>query len=425
MTQIDMIIDHAKQLLTCASPGGPKRGDAMQSIGLIEDGAVAINEGKIIAVGPSSNLHNQFSAQTELDATGKVVCPGFVDPHTHVVYAGDRVNEFEMRIKGASYLEIMETGGGIISSARAVRAATIEQLVTETLPRLDTMLKLGTTTLEVKTGYGLDEESELKLLNTIETLALSHACTLVPTFLGAHAIPSEFKNSPELYVKNVIERMIPHAAKWYLDSVFKKREIPFFCDVFCEQNAFTLDQSRRILEAGIQWGMGVKIHADEFTSLGGVKLAIDLDAVSVDHLDVTTAIERNLLANSNTIGVVLPAVNFNLGSSHFADARSLLDAGCAIALSTDINPGSAPCPSMPLVMAIAARYQHLMPAEVINASTINAAHAIGMGQFVGSLETGKFADILILKTGDYRHLCYQFADNLVECVIKNGKIISN
>lgn len=424
MVQIDLLIYNARQLLTCASPNGPKRGTAMQNVGMIEEGAVAIDQGKIIEVGLSSDLKTRYTAKTMLNAQGKVVCPGFVDPHTHVVYAGDRVNEFEMRIKGASYMEIMEAGGGIVSSARAVRAASIDQLVDETLPRLDTMLKFGTTTLEVKTGYGLDEDSELKLLKAIETLAKRHPCTLVPTFLGAHAIPQEYKSKPERYVRIVIEKMLPHAAAWYEESLFKQLDIPFYCDVFCEQNAFTLDQSRRILEAGLLLGLGAKIHADEFTSLGGVRLAVELNAVSVDHLDVTTAVERDLLANSNTIGVVLPAVNFNLGSAHFADARSLLDSGCAIALSTDINPGSAPCPSLPLVMAIAARYQHLMPSEVLIASTINAAYAIGMGKRVGSLEPGKFADVLILNTPDYRHLCYQFADNLVESVIKNGEIIT-
>lgn len=425
MTQVDLLIHHAAQLVTCASPSGPKRGADMQDVGTLENGAIAISGQKIVAIGHSQDLLERFSASTSLDASGKVVCPGFVDPHTHVVYAGDRVNEFEMRIKGASYMEIMEAGGGIISSARAVRAASVEQLVAETRPRLDAMLRLGTTTLEVKTGYGLDENSEMKLLTAIEALAKSHPCTLVPTFLGAHAIPAEYQTNPEQYVTLVIEKMLPHAAAWYANSLFKTLGIPFFCDVFCEKNAFSLNQSRRILEAGIALGFGAKIHADEFTSLGGVKLAVELNATSVDHLDETTAEERTRLANSNTIGVVLPAVNFNFGSAHFADARSLLDSGCALALSTDINPGSAPCPSMPLVMAIAARYQHLLPSEVLNASTINAAHAIGMGTRVGSLEPGKQADVLILKTGDYRHLCYQFADNLVETVIKNGKIITD
>jgi imidazolonepropionase len=420
---IDLLIHSARHVVTCASPDGPKRGVAMQDVSLLEDGALAIDDGKIVAVGHTQELRARFSARDNLDASGKVVCPGFVDPHTHVVYAGDRVNEFEMRIKGATYMEIMAAGGGIVSSARAVRAASVEQLAEETRPRLDTMLRLGTTTLEAKTGYGLDEASELKLLAAIESLASSHACTIVPTFLGAHAIPAEYIADPEQYVTLVIEKMLPQATVWYQGSRFKSQGIPFFCDVFCEQNAFTLDQSRRILEAGLALGLGAKIHADEFTALGGVTLATELGAASADHLDVTTPDERARLASSDTVGVVLPAVNFNLGSAHFADARALLDDGVTLALSTDINPGSAPCPSMPLVMAIATRYQRLLPAEALNASTINAAYAIGMAERVGSLEPGKQADVLILNTGDYRHLCYHFGGNLVETVVKQGVVL--
>jgi len=320
-------------------------------------------------------------------------------------------------------MEIMAAGGGIVSTANAVRAASVEQLVGETRPRLDAMFRLGTTTLEVKTGYGLDEASEMKLLMAIEALASSHACTLVPTFLGAHAVPAEYKSDPEGYVTLVIERMLPQAAEWYQGSWFKAQGIPFFCDVFCEQNAFTLDQSRRILEAGLALGMGAKIHADEFTALGGVTLAANLGAVSADHLDVTVPEERARLAASGAVAVVLPAVNFNLGSAHFADARALVDEGAALALSTDINPGSAPCTSMPLVMAIAARYQRLLPSEVLNASTVNAAYAIAMGDRLGSLEPGKQADALILDTSDYRHVSYQFGGNFVKTVVKNGVVL--
>lgn len=421
--EIELLILNAGQLLTCAAPDGPKRGTAMQDVGLLENGALAIDQGKIVAVGRTNELMERFNARESLDAAGKVVCPGFVDPHTHVVYAGDRVEEFEMRIKGASYMEIMAAGGGIVSTANAVRAASVEQLVEETRPRLDTMLGLGTTTLEAKTGYGLDEASEMKMLAAIEALASSHLCTIVPTFLGAHAVPAEYKSDPERYVRIVIERMLPQAAEWYRGASFQAEGIPFFCDVFCEQNAFTLDQSRRILEAGLALGLLPKIHADEFTALGGVTLAADLGAVSADHLDVTTPEERAHLAASGTVAVVLPAVNFNLGSAHFADARSLIDEGAALAVSTDINPGSAPCPSMPLVMAISTRYQRLLPAEAFNASTINAAYAIGLGESLGSLETGKQADVLILNTNDYRHVCYQFGDNLVEAVVKDGIVL--
>jgi imidazolonepropionase len=421
--EIDLLIHSARQLVTCASPDGPKRGTAMQDVGLLEDGAIAIDSGKIVAVGRTGEMLERYSARQNLDASGKAVCPGFVDPHTHVVYAGDRVNEFEMRIKGATYMEIMAAGGGIVSSASAVRAASLEQLVGETRPRLDTMLRLGTTSLEAKTGYGLDEASELKLLEAIEALASSHPCTIVPTFLGAHAVPVEFKSDSEQYVRLVVEKMLPRAAEWYARSWFKTNGIPLYCDVFCEQNAFTLEQSRRILEAGLALGMGAKIHADEFTALGGVTLAADLGAVSADHLDVTTSEERARLAASDTVAVVLPAVNFNLGSAHFADARALVDEGAALALSTDINPGSAPCPSMPLVMAISTRYQRLLPSEALNASTINAAYAIGMEERVGSLEPGKQADVLVLNTGDYRHVCYQFGGNFVETIVKKGVIL--
>jgi imidazolonepropionase len=422
MIAVDLLVLHAGQLLTCASPHGPKRGAEMLDNGTIPDGALAIQDGRIVEVGPSSQLLAKYNPTTHLDAAGKVVCPGFVDPHTHVVYAGNRINEFELRIQGATYMEIMAAGGGIVSSARAVHAASLAQLVAETRPRLDAMLSLGTTTVEIKTGYGLNAESEMKLLQAIEQLAASHPCTLVPTFLGAHAIPAEYKAEPEQYVRLVVEQMLPQAAEWYAQSSFKSAGTPFFCDVFCELNAFSLDQSRRILQAAQSLGMSVKIHADEFTPLGGVTLAVESHAHSADHLDVTTPTERALLADSDTVGVLLPAVNFNLGSAHFADARALLDAGCAVALSTDINPGSAPCPSMPLVMAIAARYQHMLPAEALNASTINAAYAIGMAHKVGSLETGKQADLLILSVDDYRQLSYQFGDNLVQTVIKNGVV---
>lgn len=423
MMEIDLLIHNAHQVVTCASPHGLKRGAAMRDVGLLEDGAIAIDHGKIFAVGKTQELTSRFNPRKILDASGKVVCPGFVDPHTHVVYAGDRVDEFELRIKGATYMEIMAAGGGIVSSARAVRAANVEQLANETRPRLDAMLRLGTTTLEVKTGYGLDEGNEMKLLAAIEALAASHVCTLVPTFLGAHAIPAEYKSDPEAYVGIVIERMLPKVAAWYQGSRFKSQGIPLFCDVFCEQNAFTLVQSRRILQAGLALGLGAKIHADEFNALGGVSLAVELGAISADHLDVTTPEERARLAASDTVGVMLPAVNFNLGSPHFADARALIDAGGALALSTDINPGSAPCPSMPLVMAISTRYQRLLPAEALNACTINAAHAIGMGKTIGSLEPGKQADLLILNTGDYRHVCYQFGMNFVETVVKGGVVL--
>jgi imidazolonepropionase len=423
---VDLLIHSAAQVVTCASTGGPKRGEAMSDVGLIRDGAVAIADGQIVAVGPSVVLQADYRTREVLDASGKVVCPGFVDPHTHVVYAGDRVNEFELRLRGATYMDIMQAGGGIVSTMRATRAATVEQLVAESRPRLDTMLSLGTTTVEIKTGYGLDTASELKMLQTIAVLASSSPLDLVPTFLGAHAVPPEYKGHADEYVDLVIQEMLPAVVEWYQSSpprLLARFASPVFCDVFCEANVFDREQSRRVLVAGLTLGLPAKIHADEFANLGGVSLAVGLGATSVDHLDVTPPAEVEMLAQSNTIGVVLPAVNFNLGSTHFANARAMIDAGVALALATDINPGSAPCPSLPLVMAMACRYQKLLSAEALNASTINAAYAVGLGDRVGSLEVGKQADLLIVNAPDYRHLAYQFGGNLVERVVKRGRLI--
>lgn len=431
--ETDILILNAAQVVTCASTGqrravpkraAPKRGAAMQDVGLIVDGAVVVKDGRIHAVGTSIELAKQFSAKRTIDATGRVVCPGFVDPHTHVVYAGNRLDEFEQRIRGASYLEIMAAGGGIVSTMRATRQASVAELVAATLPRLEQMLQLGTTTAEVKTGYGLDLESELKMMEAIAALDLAQPIDLVPTFMPAHAIPPEFNGRADAYVDWVVEEMIPAAADWYKSSHFRQDGRPLFCDVFCEQNAFDVAQSRRVLAAGLAHGLPPKIHADEFTSLGGVGLAVELGATSVDHLDVTTAEDVALLADSNAVGIILPAVNFNLGSQHFADARVLIDAGAAVTLSTDINPGSAPCPSMPLVMAIATRYQKLLPAEAMNAATINAAFGVGLGETVGSLTAGKQADLLVLNCSDYREIAYQFGGNLVGTVVKNGRVVS-
>jgi imidazolonepropionase len=422
--QVDLLIQHAAQVLTCTSLGAPKRGAAMGDTGLIPDGAVAIRDGKIIAVGTTSDLNAQgYTAPIVVDGVGKVVCPGFVDCHTHLVYAGDRLNEFEQRIRGVSYMDILRAGGGILSTVRATREAPLQQLIDDADARLDAMLELGTTTVEAKTGYGLDTATELKQLDAIAALDDNHEIDLVPTFLGAHAVPPEYKGRPDDYVNLVIQEMLPAAASWYRNSTFAARGIPFFADVFCETNVFTREQSARILEAARSLGLLLKAHVDEFTSLGGVTMAAGLNAVSVDHLDVTGSVEIAALAASKTIGVVLPAVNFNLGSTHYANARVMIDAGAALALATDLNPGSAPCLSMPLVMAMACRYQRLTPAEALNASTINAAYAIGLGNLVGSLEVGKQADLLVMNTPDYRQIMYQLGGSLVKHVIKKGILL--
>jgi imidazolonepropionase len=284
------------------------------------------------------------------------------------------------------------------------------------------MWALGTTTAEVKSGYGLDSASELKLLRAIELLDQEHPIELVPTFMGAHALPPEYAGRADDYVDLVIREMIPAAAAWYATSRFATSGTPLFADVFCEQSAFDVTQSRRVLEAARAAGMRVKAHVDEFTELGGLAMALELGATSVDHLDASGPDGIAALARSSAVGVVIPAVNFNLGSTHFADARAIVDAGAALALTTDINPGSAPCPSMPLVLAIACRYGRLLPSEALIAGTINAAHAIGLGTRVGSIEPVKQADLLIVAARDYRHLAYQFGGNLVERVIKRGKL---
>ncbi len=420
---VDLLIHSAGQLVTCAAQGEAKRGAKMRDVGLIQDGAVAVQAGVIIAAGSSAQLRAEYTADRTVDAAGKVVCPGFVDPHTHVVYAGNRIDEFEMRISGASYMEIMAAGGGIVSTMKAVRDASLAQIVEQTRARLDTMLRHGTTTVEIKTGYGLDTANELKLLEAIAALDADHPIELIPTFMGAHALPPEYAGRADDYVALVVDEMLPQAANWYQQSAFAERNVPFFVDVFCEQNAFDVAQSRRVLEAGKALGMQVKAHVDEFTDLGGLRMAVELGAVSVDHLDVTPPDAFAALAASNTVGIIIPTVNFNLGSAHFAPGRGLLDSGAALALTTDINPGSAPCPAMPMAMAIACRYQRLLPSEALNASTINAAYAVGMGARVGSIEVGKQADMLILNTPDYRYLAYQFGDNLVKSVYKRGEMV--
>jgi imidazolonepropionase len=422
MEHVDLLLLHAKQVATCAGLG-PRRGAEMKSVGLIEEGAVAVRGGCITAVGPTAKIVEKYQADQTIDCTGKAVCPGFVDPHTHVVFGGDRAGEFELRIKGASYLEIMAAGGGIVSTVRHTRESSVEDLVTSAARRLDGMLALGTTTVEIKTGYGLDTANELKMLRVIEQLALEHPCTIVPTFLGAHTVPVEYKQDTERYIRLVIDDMLPEVMKWYGASLFSSRGVPLFIDVFCEDHAFDVDQSRRVLQAGIDRGLKAKIHVDQFNRFGGVTMAVELGAISADHLEVTDRIEIEALARSETIATPLPAVNFNLGAHAYADARGLVDAGAAVALATDINPGSAPCPSMPLVMAIACRFQSLLPSEALNAGTINAAYAIGLGNQIGSIEVEKQADLLILKEGDYRHIPYFFGGNPVETVIKNGHIV--
>jgi imidazolonepropionase len=414
--QVELLVHSAAQLLTLASDG-PQRGAAMGELGIIEDGAVAVKGGFIAPVGPTSEVRGQVTAVEAIDASGKVVMPGFVDPHTHLVFAGDRADEFEQRIQGATYMEIMAAGGGIMSTVRATRAASVGQLVEESRARLDRMLAHGTTTAEAKTGYGLDAETELRMLEAIRRLDAEHSVDLVPTFLGAHAVPVEYQGRADEYVDLVVEEMLPRVASLLVTH----SSLPF-CDVFCDEGAFTLEQARRVLEAAQAQGFGLKIHADEFRPLGGARLAVELGAVSADHLVCTPDDEIELLARSDTIAVALPGTPFGLGHHEYTPARRIIDSGGALALATDLNPGTCWCESMQLIIALACRSMKMTPAEVIVAATINAAHAVGLGHQVGSLEVGKKADILVLDVPDYRHLSYRFGVNLVEKVIKGGEL---
>ena len=411
----DLLIHNASQLLTLASPGGPKRGAAMGDLGIVPGGAVAIRDGLILATGPSDQLARQVRAERTLDAGGRVVLPGLVDPHTHLVWAGDRADEFEKRVAGASYMEIMAAGGGIMSTVRHTRAATVDDLLAETRPRLERALAHGTTTVEIKTGYGLNVWDELKQLEAIERLRAGFPGTLVATFLGAHAIPTEYKGRADAYVDLLVGEMLPAVAA--LDNP------PPFCDVFCEDGAFSLDQSRRILEAARDLGFRLKIHVDEFRPLGGTRLAVELGAASADHLVCTPPDEIELLARSDTIAVALPGTPFGLGHHDYTPARALIDAGGAVALASDCNPGTCWCENVQFMIALACRAMSMTPAEAISAATINAAHAVGLGDVAGSLEPGKRANLILLDAPSYPHLAYRFGTNLVHTVIAGGRII--
>ncbi len=414
----ELLIHSAAQL--CVAPpqnGGPQRGHGLGDLGLIKDGAVACSDGRIVAVGLTDDIRAECQAAVELDASGKVVCPGFVDPHTHLVWAGDRASEFEQRVRGATYMEIMAAGGGIMSTVHATRAATLDQLVQETLPRLDRMLAHGSTTVEAKTGYGLTTADELKLLAAIAALDAKHPATLVPTFLGAHAVPAEYRADADGYVDLVVDDMLPAVKA-------QEPELqPRFCDVFCEEGAFSLDQTRRILESARALGFGLKVHVDEFKPLGGTALAVELGATSADHLVCTPQPEIEELGQSATVAVALPATPFGLAHGDYTPAQAILDAGGTLALATDCNPGTAWCESVPFTIALACRYLHLTPGQALVAVTLNAAYAVGLGDEIGSLTAGRAADILILDLPDYRHLGYRFGTNPVETVVKNGRVV--
>ncbi|MFX4262149.1 imidazolonepropionase [Pelotomaculum propionicicum] len=414
----DLVLVNAGQLVTVAgSSGAPKRGDDLASIGVIEDGAVAVRGGRITAVGTTREVLERVETGPStkiLDAAGLVVLPGLVDPHTHLVFAGSREDEFVLKIQGASYLEILKDGGGILSTVRAVRSASKERLYHSARKNLDVMLCQGTTTAEVKSGYGLTTADELKMLEVIDDLNRSHPVDLAPTFLGAHAVPLEYKDNLEGYLSLIMDEMLPAAAG---------RGLAEFCDVFCEEGVFSVGQSRQILQAAIELGLKPKIHADEIVSLGGAELAAAVGAVSADHLMAVSDEGVRVLARSGTVAVLLPATTFCLMSGRYAPARKMIGEGVAVALASDFNPGSCPVNSLQVVMGIACRQLKMTPAEVISAATINAAHAIGRGHYIGSIEAGKKADLVVFDAPSYNYLPYCFGTNLVKTVVKNGEIV--
>lgn len=425
---IDLLIHSANQILTLAGDA-PKRGARQGELAVVREGALAISGEYIVAVGDTLDLLPLADARTRtMDARGKIVLPGFVDAHTHAVFAGDRANEFDLRLQGASYLEIQKAGGGIMSTVRATRAASLDDLVAQARARLDTMLAHGTTTAEVKTGYGLDTATELKMLDAIAALDATHAIDLIPTFLGAHVVPAEFAGCADDYVTLIIEEMLPavdQRRRTKDENIRPSSSIlrpPSFCDVFCDDGAFTLAQARRILTVAKHLGFGLRIHADEFANLGAVTLAAELGAASADHLMVTRREEMRAMAQANVVAVLLPGTTFGLGKTNFADGRAFIEENVPVALATDLNPGTCWCESMSLVIALACRYEKLTPAEAIVAATLNAAYSLGIADRVGSLAPGKLADVLIADVPDYRHLAYRFGANPIATVIKRGKV---
>ncbi len=415
-----MLIHSAKQVLTLA--GGPQRGRELGRLGLIEDGAVLMRDEKIVAVGPSSELRASYPDEPTLDASGCVILPGFVDPHTHLIWAGDRAREFEMRLEGKKYLEILAAGGGILSTVRQTRTASIEALMAQTRPRMLRMFAHGTTTAEAKTGYGLQTATELRMLKALLSLDDESPLELAITFLGAHAIAPEYKGNPQAYTDLVCSTMLPTVQQWWQTHA-PRLPLPFV-DVFCETGAFDLKQSRQILTRAKELGFPLKIHADEFDNLGGAALAAELGAASADHLVKTSDADIAALARSDTVAVSLPSTPFGLAECDYTPAKKIVQAGGILALATDCNPGTAWNESMQFVITLACRFLGMTPAQAIAAATINAAHAIRRADRIGSLEPGKQADLVILGVPDYRHLGYRFGSNLARQVVKRGRVYS-
>ena len=407
-------IKNAAQLATISGANKPRTREAMSDLGVIENGSLWIENGKIMAVGSTTELERIYGDRASeadiVDATGRLVTPGLVDPHTHVAYGGSREREFEMRLEGATYMDIMNAGGGIHATTRMTREATEDELIEQTTRRLDSFLAHGVTTVEGKSGYGLDLETEIKQLRVMKRLNETHPIDLIPTFMGGHAVPREYKGREDEYIDVLVNDMLPKVAD---------EELAVFNDVFCEVGVFTPEQSERILLAGKELGLVPKIHADEIESYGGAELAAKVGAISAEHLLKASDEGVRLMAEAGVIACLLPATALYL-REEAAQGRAMIDAGVAVAISTDCNPGSSPTTSMPLVMNLACISMRLTPAEALVAATMNGACAIGMEEKVGSIEVGKQADIVMWHISNYQELQYLFGVNHVQSVWKKG-----
>ena len=415
MKPADLIIENATQILTLKAGKGAAK--AEERLAIVTEGSIVMAEGRIIWVGPRHQISQQVDLSLNprrIEASGKIVLPGFIDAHTHLVFAGTREKEFELRLQGATYQEIAAKGGGIKSTVQKTRQAGKEELFQVGKRHLDQMLSLGTTTVEAKSGYGLSTKDEIKMLEVLRDLDRAHPVDVVPTFMGAHEIPPEYAGKKDDYVRLVREEMIPAVAQ---------NKLAVFCDVFCEQGGFSPEESRQILQAGQRFGLQAKIHADELTSLGGAELAAELGAVSADHLLFASNGGMERMAEKGVVATLLPGTAFFLFLGRYAAARKMIEKGVTVALASDFNPGSCMTQSLPLITTIACTQMRMTPAEAILGITLHAAMALKKEKDVGSLEAGKQADLVILDIPDYRHLSYHFGVNHVWKVIKKGTVV--
>ncbi|MFX1477546.1 MAG: imidazolonepropionase [Promethearchaeota archaeon] len=413
----DLVILNANELITMNTMfGAPRIGKEMKELAIINDGAIAIKDDRIIFVGTSDELISKYTIgkiPEKIDASNKLVTPGFVDPHTHIIFDGTRENELAMKLEGKTYLEILKEGGGIMNTVRETRKASLEKLVHNGKKILDHMISNGTTTVEVKSGYGLNTENEVKLLKTAKILNEEHAIDIVPTFMGAHAIPEEYENRTDKYIDLIISEMIPRVVKENLAE---------FCDVFCEKGIFSIEQTRKILETGKRYGLKPQIHVDEIVDLNGARLAAEVNAIQASHLLKSNKQGLEALAEAGVIATLLPGTPFCLMLNDYAPAKKMIDLGIPIALATDLSPNCW-TESMQMIITLACYKMKLSPAEALTASTINSACAIQRQDEVGSLEIGKKADIIIFDVPNHNFIPYHFGVNLVSKVIKSGKIV--